>query len=233
MGVYRGRIHEWYIGVKVQACATWSSAKGTESPDLAMYCSNQAYLHASSFVLHLHSSWRIGESWFVAVGLSNRSVVSCLLEPSLPRNNRLAHHPTTLTSDEVRHVTSDIPLVAVGPFLLPRSAPTYPPVSHQTREQTARNSHTAGIFCPTKCHGSSSKLRSTLYQTAEDLASLLWRRRWNCTSRKEVWLEEDICQGEEGPLAVLWITKKESALDWSILTTLLQESPLVSLLEFF
>jgi len=54
------------IGVKVQACVTWSSAKGTESPDLAMYCSNQAWLHASSFVLHLHSSWRIGESWFVA-----------------------------------------------------------------------------------------------------------------------------------------------------------------------
>jgi len=114
------------VYVKVQACVTWSSAKGTESPDLVMYCSNQAYLHASSFVLHLDCSWRIGESWFVAAGLSNRSVVSCLLEPSLPRNNRLAHHPTTLTSDEVRHVTSDIPLVAVGPFLLPRSAPTLP-----------------------------------------------------------------------------------------------------------
>ena len=52
-------------------------------------------------------------------------------------------------------------------------------------------------------------------------------------SRKEVWLVEDICQGEEGPLTVICITKKEPTLDWSILTTLLQESPLVSLLEFF
>jgi len=26
MGVFRGRIHEWYIVVKIQACVTWSSA---------------------------------------------------------------------------------------------------------------------------------------------------------------------------------------------------------------
>jgi len=67
MGVCRGRIHEWYIGVKVQACVTWSSAKGTESPDLAIYRSNQAWLHASSFVLQFwtvrgesanHTSWQ-------------------------------------------------------------------------------------------------------------------------------------------------------------------------------
>jgi len=38
---------------------------------------------------------------------------------------------------------------------------------------------------------------------------------------------------EERLLTVIWITKKESNLDWSILTTLLQESALVSLLESF
>jgi len=42
MGVYRGRIHEWYIVVKVQARVTLSSVKGTENPELAMYCGNQA-----------------------------------------------------------------------------------------------------------------------------------------------------------------------------------------------
>ena len=44
-------------------------------------------------------------------------------------------------------------------------------------------------------------------------------------------LEGDICQGEERFLIVIWITKKESTLDWSVLTTPLQESPFISLLE--
>jgi len=56
-----------------------------------------------------HDSWQRGrrtEAFFLV-----------FLNPSsLPRNNRLACHSTTLASDEATHVTPDIPLVEVGPF---------------------------------------------------------------------------------------------------------------------
>jgi len=67
---------------------------------------------------------------------TDRSVLSCLLEPSLPRNNRLARHSTTLISDEVTHVTPDIPLVDVGLcYLLGGDPPSRLSPDSQTNRQ--------------------------------------------------------------------------------------------------
>jgi len=81
MGVCRGRIYEWYIGVKVQACVTWSSAKGTESPDLGMYCNNQACV-ASCIVIRAPFGQFVANRRIMIRG-SGASVLSCLLELSL------------------------------------------------------------------------------------------------------------------------------------------------------
>lgn len=73
-------------------------------------------------------------------------------------------------------MTSEIPLVDIGPFLVPRDgAETNPLDSRQAREHTARSLYAAFStwgFCLLKGHKIPSGLRSALYQTAEDFFSL-------------------------------------------------------------
>ena len=90
----------------------------------------------------------------------------------------------------------------------------------------------ARLFSLTKCHGGSSECRSTLYQTAGDSFSLP-------LEKVEVYIKK-------GSVRVAWIGSMlrvgeaphrnmdhNEGIYWSILTTKLQESPLVSLLESF
>jgi len=110
---------------------------------------------------------------------------------SLPRNNRLACHSTTLASDEVAHVTPDIPLVARSwPILLPRRGPTLsslarfankPQGTHTRRSQLGYPVLTSAMEAPP------SVVRPCI-RPQETPFTPFGEEKWRCTARNAVWL---------------------------------------------
>ena len=144
---------------------------------------------------------------------------------TLPQNKRLTSPSSALPSDKVGNMTSEIPLVDIGSFLVPRNdAETDPLVSRQAREQTARNLYAAFStwgFCLLKGHGIPSELRSALYQTAEDFFSLPLEKKVELHVKKGGVAWRGYMPRGEKLLTVIWIIRKESTLDRSILTIML------------
>jgi len=187
MGVFRGRMVHCCENTSMRN-AVLRAALSKEPRAQTWRCT--AAIRRSFMHRHSCSIWTVrGESashdswqW----GRRTEALFLVFLNP-LPR---IARHPTTLTSDEVRHMTPNIPLVEVGPFYFLKRGPTLsslarlankPPGTHMRRSHPYYSVLPSAMEAPPSVVRPCIRLRGTPFHS-------LWRRRWRRTSRKAVWL---------------------------------------------